>query len=126
LSLFEPSDGFLESWHQIGQGAGFCELARLYFGKLTERYLKYYLERTASAVLPSLGQREQFRTDLDTRIDTISRHAFETAKITESFAAGWFNKNATEGVPDESTLTGFLHHAFGKLRDELRLEEQIA
>ena len=31
LPLFKPSSEFLETWHDLGKGAGFCELARLLF-----------------------------------------------------------------------------------------------
>jgi len=124
LSLFQPSVDFFESWRGIGDGAGFCELARLYFGKLTERYLNYFLDRTASAIFPSIQQREQFQQEIRTHVDDVSKHAFETAKITQSFAAGWFNKNTRERVPDSKEIEGFLTIAFGKLRDELRREEE--
>jgi hypothetical protein len=124
LSLFQSSPDFFESWRDIGYGAGFCELARLYFGKLTERYLNYFLDRAASAAFSNIQHREQFRRDIQTHVDDVSKHAFETAKITQSFAAGWFNKNAREKVPESKEIEGFLALAFGKLRDELRLEEE--
>jgi len=124
LSLFQPSANFFESLRKVGDGSGFCELARLYFGKLTERYLNYFLDRAASATFPSIKQREQFQQDIQAHIDDVSKHAFETAKITQSFAAGWFNKNTREKVPDSKEIEGFLAVAFGKLRDELRREEE--
>ena len=124
LSLFKPSVDFLESWRDVGDGAGFCDLSRLYFGKLTERYLNYFLDRAASATFSSIKLREQFQKGIQAHIDNVSKHAFETAKITESFAAGWFNKNARERVPDSKEIGGFLSVAFGKLRDELRREEE--
>lgn len=124
LPLLEPSADFFESWRGLAQGSGFCELARLYFGNLTERYLNYFLERAVSIALPSLQQREQFQRDIQKHVNDVSKHAFETAQITQSFAAGWFNKNVREGLPADSSIEGFLSVAFGKLRDELRREEQ--
>jgi hypothetical protein len=124
LPLFHPSPVFFDSWKAVGNGAGFCELARLYFGKLTERYLNYFLDRVASATFPSIQQREQFHHEIQAHIDDISKHAFETAKITQSFAAGWFNKNTRERIPDSKEIEGFLAIAFGKLRDEIRREEE--
>ncbi len=122
LPLFQPASNFSETWRDLGKGSGFCELSRLYFGKLTERYLNYFLDRAASATLKDIAQREQFQSDISAHIDGISRHAFETAKITQSFAAGWFNKNTRDGLPDSQQIEGFLSIAFGKLRDELRRE----
>lgn len=122
LSLFQPSSNFIETWRDLGSGSGFCELSRLYFGKLTERYLNYFLDRAASATLKSISQREQFQNDINAHVEAISRHAFETAKITQSFAAGWFNKNTRDGLPDSMQIESFLSIAFDKLRDELRRE----
>jgi hypothetical protein len=122
VSLFKPSSEFFESWRGLGKGSGFCELSRIYFGKLTERYLNYFLERAASAVCPTIQQREQFQREIQSHIDDVSKHAFETAKITQSFAAGWFTTHTRESMPDEKEIKGFLSLAFGKLRDELRRE----
>lgn len=124
LPLFHPSPEFFESWRTLGNGAGFCDLARLYFGKLTERYLYYFLDRAASATVSSIQQREQFQRDIRAYVDDVSKHAFETAKITQSFAAGWFTAHTREGLPDTEEVEGFLAIAFGKLRDELRREEE--
>lgn len=124
MPMFQPSSEFFESWRNLGNGAGFCELSRLYFGKLTERYLNYFLDRAASTTLPSIEQRETFQRGIQTYIDDISRHAFETAKITQSFAAGWFTAHTRGGLPDPRQIEGFLAIVFGKLRDELRREAE--
>lgn len=124
LPLFKPTSDFLESWRRLGTGSGFCELSRLFFGRLTERYLNYFLDRVASATSPSIQQRNQFQHDVKSHVDDVSKHAFETAKITQSFAAGWFNAHARDHVPGEREVEGFLAIAFGKLRDELRRGEE--
>ena len=121
-SLFESTDPF-DVWRKAGTGAGFCQLSRLFFAKFTQRYLEYFLERSASAVLRDIDKRIEFKQRLEKHVDTLSQHAFETAKITQSFAAGWFNKHAKEGVPSEKKIKGFLSHAFGKIRDELQRDE---
>lgn len=41
VPLFQPASEFFESWRNLGKGSGFCELSRLHFGRLTERYLHY-------------------------------------------------------------------------------------
>lgn len=124
LPMFQPSPEFFESWRELGNGAGFCELSRLYFGKLTERYLNYFLDRAASATFPSIQQRDQFQHEIRAHVDDVSKHAFETAKITQSFAAGWFTSHTREGFPNATEIERFLAVAFGKLRDELRIEEE--
>lgn len=124
MSLFKFSSEFLDSWRPLGNGSGFCELSRLFFGKLTERYLNYFLERAASVVCPTLEHRKQFKESIHKYVDLVSRHAFETAKITQSFAAGWYNRYARDKVPDDREIESFLSTAFGKMRDELRREGQ--
>ena len=124
IALFKASNEFLETWRGLGKGAGFCELARLYFGKLTERYLNYFLDRAASYSFRNLQQRQQFQREVRSHVDDVSKHAFETAKITQSFSAGWFNSHTKEKVPEAKEIEGFLSVAFGKLRDELRREEE--
>jgi hypothetical protein len=109
-------------WNGLGNGAGFCEISRLYFSKLTERYLNYFLEREASAVISDLGARERFKSRLSEHVSDVSRHSFESAKITQSFAAGWFNKHAIAKTPSEAQVKKFLAYAFQKMREEFRRE----
>jgi hypothetical protein len=120
--LFGPSDEAADVWKRASNGAGFCELSRLFFAKFTERYLNYFLEREASAALPTIEERERFREQLRQHIDQILQHAFETAKITQSFAAGWYNRHARRGRPSQREIERFLSIAFGKMREELLRE----
>lgn len=123
LSLFKSLEDPFEVWRKAGNGSGFCELSRLFFAKFTQRYLAYFLERNASAVLGDITRRTEFKQLLEEHVDKVSLHAFETAKITQSFAAGWFYKHAKNGVPTEKEIEGFLSVAFGKMRDELQQED---
>lgn len=115
-SLFQSLEDPFEVWRKAANGAGFCELSRLFFAKFTQRYLAYFLDREASSALGD------FSKQLEKHVDTISLHAFETAKITQSFAAGWFNKFANEGVPSEKEIGRFFASALGKMRDALQQE----
>lgn len=123
----DQSDLFSDSaprsrWNGLGSGAGFCEISRLYFAKLTERYLNYFLEREASSVIADLGARERFKNRLSDHVSEVSRHSFESAKITQSYAAGWFNKHALVASPTDAQTKKFLAYAFEKLREEFRRE----
>lgn len=121
-SLFgEDAESFL-AWRKLSTGAGFCELSRGYFSGLTDRYLRYFLDREASRSISTLFERDSFDKQLGAHVDDISQHAFETAKITQSFAAGWFNKHARTGLPTDQQIRGFLSLAFGKMRAELGRE----
>lgn len=120
--LFGSQNDPYEVWRQASNGTGFCELSRLFFAGFTERYLKYFLEREASEVSGGLAERDLFEERLEGHVDEVSQHAFETARIAQSFAAGWFNNNAREHVPDQEAMERFLRRAFGKIRDELSRE----
>lgn len=110
-------------WQEASEARGFCEVARIFFAKFTERYLRYFLEREASAESASLESREKFSRQLHVHVDTVSQHAFETSKITQSFAAGWFNNHARDAHPSSREIEGFLSLSFGKLQEELLREK---
>ena len=109
-------------WQQADSGAGFCEVSRLFFSKFTERYLNYFLEREASASMSSIDERDRLASQLSDHIDGVSTYAFETSRITQSFAAGWFNNHARDTVPSKEESRAFLSVAFGKMREELTRE----
>lgn len=121
-SLFDKANKTQEIWKKAGNGAGFCEISRAFFAKFTERYLKYFLCREASSVLPDVNRREDFDALFGIHIDVVSRYAFETSKITQSFAAGWFNKYVRGKKLSDTTIEKFLRVAFGKIQDELLRE----
>ena len=108
-----------EIWQAANNGGGFCEVARLFFYKFTERYLNYFLDREASATLTNPLARDALDSQLRGHVDNVSRYAFETSKITQSFAAGWFNRHSREGAPPPREVRSFLRIAFGKMHEEL-------
>lgn len=111
-----------ETWRKAGTGSGFCEVARLFFAKFTERYLNYFLCREASAEVSNIEERNQLESRLQDHIDAVSKHAFETARIAQSFAAGWFNRYARAGMPPPEQIERFLAISFGKISEELERE----
>lgn len=121
--IFDSNKDSFLIWQKASDGSGFCELSRIFFANFTERYLKYFLEREASSRIQSLSDREQFSKKLEAHIQDISKHAFETAKIAQPFAAGWYNLHAKDKIPDDDKLRDFLAFAFKKLNSELLREE---
>ena len=122
--LFDNSSNAAHIWGET-DGRAFSSISRTFFAKLTERYIRYFIERSASAESPSLQARQRLEAALSTHLDEISRHAFETSKITQSFAAGWFNKNTKFQRPRDSEISGFLAVAFGKLQEEISREANL-
>ena len=123
LSFTGESERASEVWRRASEGSGFCEVARLFFGKFVQRYLSYFIGREASSLLANTEDRDRLARRLENHLDAVSHHAFETARITQSFAAGWFNRYARGGMPTAEEISGFLSHSVGKLREELLREE---
>ena len=110
-------------WRNASNGAGFCELSRIFFARFTEKYLKYFLEREASSKIINLSDRIHFNKSIKEHVDAISIHAFEITKIAESYSAGWFNKYAIDDFPSDDDINGFLKYSFNKIQAELLREE---
>jgi hypothetical protein len=108
-------------WTKIGSGSAFCELARSFFASFTDRYLRYFIEREAAHNINSIEKQEFFNKELS---DQISKHSYETSKIMQSFAAGWFNKYSLDGIPSNDEIKGFLKNSFEKMREEFRREAE--
>ena len=120
--LFHTHQTAAQIWGDAATGSAFSEISRVFFGKLLERYLKYFLEREASTQFHRIEDRDAFSKNLTRHVDSVARHAFEASKITQSFAAGWFNKNARDAIPTYHETQGFLSFALSKLRQELQRE----
>lgn len=123
LSFTGQHEQAIEVWRKASDGSGFCEVSRLFFAKFVERYLNYFLSREASSHVPNTEARDRLASRLQEHVDGVSHHAFETAKITQSFAAGWFNRHARDQMPSSDVIAGFLSHSFGKIYEELLREE---
>lgn len=123
-ALFDTPDNPLVKWKKASTGGGFSELSRLFFSNFTKRYLRYFLEREAAWHLKKVEDRVRFNKQLENFVEDISKHAFETSKITESFSAAWFNKHATSNqFPTDRKIQGFVDFAFKKINSELLREE---
>ncbi len=120
LTLF--GDNTEPVWRNVGSGAAFCELARSFFAAFTDRQIKYYIERSAASEINDYATLQSFSSGISQTAEAISHHAFETSKIMQSFAAGWFNKHAVERIPADNKITDFLRISFGKMREEFRRE----
>jgi hypothetical protein len=122
LDLFTGDRTAEGIWNKASSASGFCEVSRLFFSKFTERYLRYFLEREASSQISSFLERNQFEKRLCQHLDSISQHAFDTAKIMQSFAAGWYNNHVKDAAPSDNEIETFLRLAFGKIREEILRE----
>ncbi|MBK7036826.1 MAG: hypothetical protein IPH42_10960 [Bacteroidetes bacterium] len=122
---FDIDKNSFDEWRTAADGSGFCELSRMFFSNFTDNYLRYFLEREASAKINNLFDRDTFNKKLDEHVNEISKHAFETSKITQSFSAGWFNKNAKDEIPSIEKIQGFVSFCFKKLNSEITREKEF-
>jgi hypothetical protein len=111
-------------WRSAGNGAAFCEMARMFFASFTDRQLKYYIERIAASSIDDYATLQLFTEQLTAQTTAITTHSEEISKIMQSFAAGWFNKHSKSSLPDKENIRGFLKLSFVKLREEFRREAE--
>jgi len=114
--IFETTFDQYEKWRPLSTGSGFCELTTLYYGFFTDKYLKYFLDREATKRIPNITARNRLDNE-------ISKHSQEVAKVTQSFAAGWFNKIIDKEI-GKKEIKGYVKHSFEKLREALKQEVQ--
>jgi hypothetical protein len=97
----------------------FSKLSRQFFASLLNRNLEYFISRSiADSIGPgrgfkSIGEHKNFRRALE-------QHCYEAARIVEVFSSDWYSKTIWQGGITPAKVSGFIHVAFKKLRDELR------
>lgn len=118
-SIFENGNEVHSKFSNLNNGASFSDIARSYFSNFLFRYTCYFLDRVASSKIENYEKRNRFSETIKQNIEDLSRHAFESTKITQSFSAGWYNKNCVENLPTNPQIFGFIKKASGKLQEEL-------
>jgi hypothetical protein len=99
--------------------AQFSALAREFFGRLTRRFLMFFLSRE----LPShVGGARRFASVTDhVAFDAaFDLHCRQASQIVEEFAGGWFSKANWEQRVTPDTARAFAWVALKKIRTELR------
>jgi hypothetical protein len=123
LSLF--GNGAEETWRKAGTGAAFCEMARSFIAEITEKQLRYCIEREAARTINDFGLMQAFDSALSVQSTAISNHALDISKLMQSWAAGWYNKEAVISLPSDEQLHRFLEYSFSKMREEFRREADV-
>ncbi len=119
LLAFSGATDAFDPWRKAASPAGFSELTHLFFGTFLSRFLGYFLEREASARITTLADREIFSARLQNHTREITATALDTAKVTQSFAAGWYTNHAKKKLPTQATVERFLGYALTKLSNTL-------
>src|SRR5262249_15046413 len=74
--LFGSEAGVSHIWASARNAGAFSDLCRVFFGKFTERYIKYFLDREASAQLATVEARDRFAVSLERHVESLARHSF--------------------------------------------------
>ena len=119
--LLEPSTESIKiEVRKFANPDGFERLSRVFFGKLLDGSLRYWLDRTMPA--PS-GEEQRFGTISDqAKFDAaISQYVAEATRIIKEFSRGWYAKNTvSEGSVPNERAAAFGYVAFKKIGEELR------
>jgi hypothetical protein len=100
----------------------FSKLARMYFTKVFKRGLQFFISKESPN---KIGESCKFKdisslSNFDAALET---YCFQSAKIVEDFAEGWYSKRNWEGEISEQHAKGFVAVAVDKLRAEIAREE---
>ncbi len=126
-SLFEPTAAEIRrSLGQLSSGDGFARFARGFFAHVVNQTLQYYLSRELSN---HVGPGQRFASDADrVAFDrALDRHTYESARIVETYAGGWYGKTVWQGdgLTPES-IRRFTDYSMQKLRGELERQGNAA
>lgn len=119
-SLFTPTPADVrDAVGRLAGGDQFAKFARDFFSRLTHRCLDYYLSRELAN---HVGEGARFADDgARARFDeALGVHCYETSRIVEAFAGGWYGKNVYQGDGlTRDKVEAFAQYAFRKIRAEL-------
>lgn len=98
----------------------FGAIAREFFSQFMCRTINFITDKEISNYVGPDNSIQSQQQVLDFKID-LSRYCFESAKIIEEFAAGWFSKNNWESNNDitEKATLPFTSYAITKIQMEL-------
>jgi len=100
----------------------FAKLARLYFAKVLNRVLQFFISKESPN---RIGPQRKFKdiSDLSRFNLALEAYCYQSAKIVEQFAGGWYSKRNWQGEILERDAKGFVSVAMEKLRAEIAREE---
>jgi hypothetical protein len=99
----------------------FSKLARMYFAKVFKRSLQFFISKESPN---KIGESRKFGdisslSNFDAALET---YCYQSAKIVEDFAEGWYSKRNWQGEISEQDAGGFVAVAVDKLRAEIARE----
>lgn len=101
----------------------FAKLARLYFSKVLNRSLQFFISKE-SANEVGAGRKFEDILDLSSFNVALEGYCYQSARIVEEFAGGWYSKRNWQGEISEKDARGFVAVAMAKLMAEIAREER--
>lgn len=102
----------------------FAKLSRLYFSNVLNRCLQFFVSKESAN---KLGHSRKFDDifELSDFNKSLQSYCFQSAKIVEKFAGGWYSKHLWLDKLSENDAKGFVFIAMDKLRAEIAREDQF-
>lgn len=111
------------AFRSLGTEKNFGDLAKQFFGHLTNKVLQYYISRE-SANHVGAGQRFANLAAKAAFDEAMATHCRQASVIVEKFAGDWKShqtwKNSDSGGITRKHVEGFAHRAMQKMVDELK------
>lgn len=100
----------------------FASLARLYLSKVMNRSIQFFVSKESYNHVGH-GRRFNDISELTEFTNVLETYCYQSAKIVEDFAGGWYSKRNWLGEITESEAQSFVYIATKKLREEICREE---
>ena len=101
----------------------FAKLARLYFSKVVNRTFQFFISKESPNKV-GVGRKFEDISALSDFNLALEAYCYQSAKIVEAFAEGWYSKKNWQSKISEQDAKGFVAVAIQKLRSEIAREEQ--
>jgi len=121
-SIFGTSlEDIIRACRRYSSPGQFSKLARLYFSKVFTRGLRFLIDKESAN---NVGIRNKFESvfDLSDFNIALEAYCYQSAKIVEKFAEGWYSKRNWQGEISENDAQGFVAIAVDKFQAEIARE----
>ncbi len=121
-SLFQTTyEETILKFKQFSTGRNFAIISRIFFSSILRRYLQFFISKESSNHISTSSQFESVYDLVDFNTD-LNNYCYQTCKIIEDFAGGWFSKKSWEGKISQEDVEGFIYVAIKKIQKEINSE----
>lgn len=110
-----------DACHKYSSPGQFSKLARLYFSKVFTRSLRFLIDKESGNNV-GIGKKFEDVFGLSDFNSALEAYCYQSAKIVEKFAEGWYSKRNWQGDISEKDAQGFVAVAVDKFQAEIAQE----